>query len=119
MYSAGAARIGFWGPMTNQTRRDEFLAALGRLGASAGNGKLRETLQRDEVTYGAVVGALVADGAVTPGRGHGGSVSLGGTGEVGAEEATPGAAPAKRRQTNGNGKGGDLGIRGRTLQGGR
>ena len=37
-------------------------------------------------------------------------MSLGGTGEVAAEEATPGAAPAKPRQTNGNGKGGDLGF---------
>ncbi|WP_231597261.1 class I SAM-dependent DNA methyltransferase [Synechococcus sp. CBW1004] len=54
-----------------------LLGALEALGGSAGNGRLRELLGWDEPTYEAVKGPLVASGQLVPGRGRGGSVSLG------------------------------------------
>lgn len=63
--------------MVGQSEKDRFLAVLTELGGSAGNGRLRETLQWDDATYNAVKDELVAEGSVTPGRGRGGSVSIG------------------------------------------
>jgi type I restriction enzyme M protein len=62
--------------MADDDRNAQFLAALAKLGGSAGNGRLRETLQWDDATYAAVQSALVAFGAIIPGRGRGGSVAL-------------------------------------------
>jgi type I restriction enzyme M protein len=62
--------------MPNDDRNAQFLAALSTLGGSAGNGRLREVLQWDEATYSTVQSALIASGAVVPGRGRGGSVRL-------------------------------------------
>ncbi len=94
--------------MADQAQKDRFVAALTELGGSAGNGRLRETLQWDEAAYNAVKDELVAEGVVTPGRGRGGSVSLGGAVEVEAEEPAPVAARAKTARGNGNG--GNLGF---------
>ena len=94
--------------MAEQAQKDKFVAALTELGGSAGNGRLREALQWDEAAYNAVKDELVAEGIVTPGRGRGGSVSLGGAEEAEAEEAAPVAAKAKPARANG--KGGDLGF---------
>jgi type I restriction enzyme M protein len=94
--------------MADQAQKDEFVAALTELGGSAGNGRLREALQWDEAAYNAVKDELVAEGIVTPGRGRGGSVSLGGSVEAEAEEPAPVAARAKPARANGNG--GNLGF---------
>lgn len=94
--------------MAEQAQKDKFVAALTELGGSAGNGRLREALQWDEAAYGAVKDELVAEGVVTPGRGRGGSVSLGGSVEAEAEEPAPVAARAKPARANGNG--GNLGF---------
>lgn len=93
--------------MADQAQKDQFLAALSELGGSAGNGKLREALEWNEADYNAMKDELVTEGAVVPGRGRGGSVSLPGAAE--AENAAP-AARAKPARANGNGKGGDLGF---------
>lgn len=55
---------------------DEFLGALEALGGSAGNGRLRETLEWDEASYEAVKGELLSRRLIVPGRGRGGSVAL-------------------------------------------
>lgn len=55
---------------------DEFLGALTALGGSAGNGRLRETLEWDEATYEAVKTNLLGRRLIVPGRGRGGSVAL-------------------------------------------
>jgi len=55
---------------------DEFLAALHRLGGSAGNQTLRSTLGWDESRYERVKNDLLAQHALLPGRGRGGSVRL-------------------------------------------
>jgi type I restriction enzyme M protein len=94
--------------MAEQAQKDKFVAALTELGGSAGNGRLREALQWDETAYNAVKDELVAEGVVTPGRGRGGSVSLGGSVEAEAEEPAPVAARAKPARANGNG--GNLGF---------
>jgi type I restriction enzyme M protein len=94
--------------MAEQAQKDKFVAALTELGGSAGNGRLREALQWDEEVYNAVKDELVAEGVVTPGRGRGGSVSLGGSVEAEAEEPAPVAARAKPARANGNG--GNLGF---------
>jgi type I restriction enzyme M protein len=96
--------------MAEQAQKDQFVAALTELGGSAGNGRLREALQWEEVTYNAVKNELVTEGVVTPGRGRGGSVSLGGAVEAEAEEPAPVAARAKPARANGNSNGGDLGF---------
>jgi type I restriction enzyme M protein len=96
--------------MADQAQNDQFVAALTSLGGSAGNGRLRETLQWDEETYAAVKDDLVAEGAVTPGRGRGGSVAIAGAADAEVEEAAPAAVRAKPARANGNGKGGDLGF---------
>ena len=94
--------------MADQAQTSRFVAVLAELGGSAGNGRLREALQWDEAAYNAVKDELVAEGVVAPGRGRGGSVSLGGAAEVKASEPTPVAARAKPAQVNGNG--GNLGF---------
>lgn len=96
--------------MAEQVQRDRFVAALKELGGSAGNGRLRDALQWDEAIYNAVKDELVAEGVVTPGRGRGGSVSLGGAVEVDAAEPAPVALRAKPARANGNGNGGNLGF---------
>lgn len=94
--------------MAERAQKDKFVAALKELGGSAGNGRLREALQWDEAVYNAVKDELVAEGVVTPGRGRGGSVSLGGLVEAEADEPAPVAARAKPARANGNG--GNLGF---------
>jgi len=56
--------------------RREFLEALARLGGSAGNGRLCETLGWERASYDAVRSHLIEEGAIVPGRGRGGSVTL-------------------------------------------
>jgi type I restriction enzyme M protein len=53
-----------------------LLAALKRLGGSAGNGRLREALGWPEDHYWAAQTTLLDAGALISGRGRGGSVSL-------------------------------------------
>ena len=102
--------------MTDQSLKDALLAKLTELGGSAGNGRLREALQWDEATYGSVKDELVAQRLLVPGRGRGGSVTLGGrhdaplAAEVDTSETPAAPPPAKAARTNGNGKGGDLGF---------
>lgn len=92
--------------MAEQVQRDRFVAALKELGGSAGNGRLRDALQWDEADYNSVKEELVAEGVVLPGRGRGGSVSLGGAAEAEADEPAPVAARAKPARGNG----GNLGF---------
>ena len=68
--------IGLRAFMVDQAQREAFVVALAKLGGSAGNGRLRETLGWDEGTYEAVKEDRVRGGAVTAGRGRGGSVTL-------------------------------------------
>ncbi|MBY3565695.1 class I SAM-dependent DNA methyltransferase [Rhizobium laguerreae] len=89
--------------MADQAQKDRFVAALTELGGSAGNGRLRETLQWNEAVYTTVKNELVAEGAVTPGRGRGGAVSLGGLVGIEAEETAPVVASARPARANGNG----------------
>jgi len=96
--------------MADQAQKHIFVGALTELGGSAGNGRLREALQWDEATYSSVKDELVAEGIVTPGRGRGGSVSLGGAAEAEVEDTAPVAARAKPARPNGNGNGGNLGF---------
>jgi type I restriction enzyme M protein len=98
------------GTMADQAQKDRFVKALAELGGSAANGLLRETLQWDEATYNAVKNDLVAGGAVTQGRGRGGSVSLGDVAEAEAQDSVPVAARAKAARGNGNSNGGNLGF---------
>ncbi|MEI7953360.1 MAG: hypothetical protein WCH37_11905, partial [Synechococcaceae cyanobacterium ELA182] len=53
-------------------RADEFLGAQAALGGSAGNGRLRETLEWDEASYEAVKDDLLGRRLIAPGRGRGG-----------------------------------------------
>lgn len=94
--------------MAEQVQRDRFVATLKELGGSVGNGRLRDALQWDEADYNTVKEELVAEGVVMPGRGRGGSVSLGGAVEVDAAELAPVALRAKPARANGNG--GNLGF---------
>ncbi|MFG1350125.1 type I restriction-modification system subunit M [Xanthobacter autotrophicus] len=103
--------------MARQVLKDKFTALLTELGGSAGNGRLREALGWAEDTYDVVKAELIDEGAILPGRGRGGSVRLADATETEAEEAPAAVAPvpaarpkAPRAPTNGNGKGGDLGI---------
>jgi type I restriction enzyme M protein len=75
-------------------RAEDFIGALQALGGSAGNGKVRDLLGWAEAEYEAVKASLVAEGAVIPGRGRGGSVSLAGASGGGDIDArNPAAAP--------------------------
>ena len=62
--------------MADNDREAQFLDTLAKLGGSAGNGKLRETLHWDEVAYSAIQSALIASGTIVPGPGRGGSIAL-------------------------------------------
>ena len=98
--------------MVDQIGEERFLEALTQLGGSAGNVRLRETLQWEEEAYAAVKNALLESGAILTGRGRGGSVVLasGGTSEVQERQASaPKPAKAKAAKANGN-TGGDLGF---------
>jgi len=61
---------------SNDDLTDEFLGALEALGGSAGNGRLRETLEWEEASYEAVKADLLNRQLIVPGRGRGGSVAL-------------------------------------------
>ena len=62
--------------MAEQTQKNRLIEALADIGGSAGNGRLRDALGWDEAAYDAVKQALVDDGAIIPGRGRGGSISI-------------------------------------------
>lgn len=55
---------------------DEYLGALAALGGSAGNGRLRDVLEWDEVSYDTIKTELLNQGLILRGRGRGGSVTL-------------------------------------------
>jgi type I restriction enzyme M protein len=57
-------------------RHDEFIGALEALGGSAGNGRLRETLEWDEASYEAVMADLLSRRLIMAGRGQADSVAL-------------------------------------------
>jgi type I restriction enzyme M protein len=84
---------------------DEFLGALAALGGSAGNGRLRETLEWDEASYEAVKGDLLSRRLIVPGRGRGGSVILadGSAGEPSGNGQAASRAAPRTRATNGSG----------------
>ena len=104
--------------MSRQSSRDKFIAALTELGGSAGNGKLRDRLGWAEAAYDNVKEALLAEGAIMPGRGRGGSVALvepSGAAIPLAVESTPPLAAASTvappsKPARANNKGGDLGF---------
>ena len=76
---------------------DEFLGALTALGGSAGNGRLRETLEWDEASYEAVRADLLSRRLIVPGRGRGGSVAL--ADESDAEPSGNGQAVSRAPRT--------------------
>ena len=105
--------------MASQAKKDKFIAVLTEFGGSAGNGRLRETLQWIEATYNGVKDDLLAEGAIVLGRGRGGSVALADTDDEEATEeaefkATPTAAPAPAaspaKPVRANSNGGNLGF---------
>jgi len=61
---------------SNEDLGDELLGALTALGGSAGNGRLRETLEWDEASYEADKADLLSRRLIVSGRGRGGSVAL-------------------------------------------
>ena len=61
---------------SNDDLADELLGALTALGGSAGNGRLRETLEWDEASYEAVRADLLSRRLIVSGRGRGGSVAV-------------------------------------------
>ena len=63
-------------PRPDDYLADEFLGALEALGGTAGNGRLRETLEWDEATYEAVKADLLSRRLIVSGRGRGGSVAF-------------------------------------------
>ncbi|MCT0212783.1 MULTISPECIES: type I restriction-modification system subunit M [unclassified Synechococcus] len=83
---------------TNDDLHDEFLGALEALGGSAGNGRLRETLEWDEASYEAVKADLLSRRLIVPGRGRGGSVALAdwSAGEVSTNGQAANSAPSSR-----------------------
>jgi type I restriction enzyme M protein len=97
--------------MARQALKDKFIAMLAELGGSAGNGRLCDALQWVETTYTAVKDELVTEGAVIPGRGRGGSVSLADKSHTKtAQAAPPVPIPTRSSRSNGNGNGGNLGF---------
>ena len=82
----------------NDDLADEFLGALTALGGSAGNGRLRETLEWVEAAYEAVKADLIGRRLIVPGRGRGGSVALadGSAVEASANGQTASRAPRTR-----------------------
>ena len=61
---------------SNDDLADELLGALTALGGSAGNGRLRETLEWDEANYEAVKADLLSRRLIVSGRGRSGLVTL-------------------------------------------
>lgn len=94
--------------MTVEADRNAFLKALREQGGSAGNGRLRSALDWDEGRYEAAKSALIAAGAVEPGRGRGGSVELAGGSTVPKAEPAPKPEARQPRATKSNG--GNLGF---------
>jgi len=82
---------------SNDDLHDDFLGALEALGGSAGNGRLRETLEWDEASYEAVKGDLLSRRLIVPGRGRGGSVALadGSAGEASSNGQGASSAPSR------------------------
>lgn len=96
--------------MADQAQKDAFISTLTKLGGSAGNGRLRESLAWDEPTYDSVKAALIEDRRIEPGRGRGGSVSLSDAVESTVADAATMPSRQRRVPTSPNGKGGDLGF---------
>ncbi len=87
---------------SNDDLADELLGALTALGGSAGNGRLRETLEWDEASYEAVKADLLSRRLIVSGRGRGGSVALADGSEL--EASGNGQAPShapRSRAANG------------------
>jgi type I restriction enzyme M protein len=88
---------------SNDDLTDEFLGALEALGGSAGNGRLRETLEWDEASYEAVKADLISRRLIVPGRGRGGSVAVADGSELEASGNGQTASSAPRtRAPNGS-----------------
>ena len=83
---------------SNDDLADELLGALTALGGSAGNGRLRETLEWDEASYEAVKADLLSRRLIVSGRGRGGSVALadGSEREASGNDQAPSPAPRTR-----------------------
>jgi len=83
---------------SNDDLADELLGALTALGGSAGNGRLRETLEWDEASYEAVKADLLSRRLIVSGRGRGGSVALadGSEREASGNGQAPSPAPRSR-----------------------
>ncbi len=83
---------------SNDDLADELLGALTALGGSAGNGRLRETLEWDEASYEAVKADLLSRRLIVSGRGRGGSVALadGSEREASGNGLAPSPAPRSR-----------------------
>ena len=80
-----------------------MLGALTALGGSAGNGRLRETLEWDEASYEAVKADLLSRRLIVSGRGRGGSVALADGSELEASGNGQAPSPAPRtRAPNGS-----------------
>jgi type I restriction enzyme M protein len=87
---------------SNDDLADELLGALTALGGSAGNGRLRETLEWDEASYEAVKADLLSRRLIVSGRGRGGSVALADGSELEASGNGQAPSPAPRtRAPNG------------------
>jgi type I restriction enzyme M protein len=87
---------------SNEDLADELLGALTALGGSAGNGRLRETLEWDETSYEAVKADLLSRRLIVSGRGRGGSVALADGSELEASGNGQAPSPAPRtRAPNG------------------
>ncbi len=87
---------------SNEDLADELLGALTALGGSAGNGRLRETLEWDEASYEAVKADLLSRRLIVSGRGRGGSVALADGSELKASGNGQAPSPAPRtRAANG------------------
>ena len=88
---------------SNDDLADELLGALTALGGSAGNGRLRETLEWDEASYEAVKADLLNRRLIVSGRGRGGSVALADGSEREASGIGQAPSPAPRsRAPNGS-----------------
>jgi type I restriction enzyme M protein len=88
---------------SNDDLADELLGALTALGGSAGNGRLRETLEWDEASYEAVKADLLSRRLIVSGRGRGGSVALADGSELEASGNGQAPNPAPRsRAPNGS-----------------
>jgi type I restriction enzyme M protein len=81
---------------SNDDLADELLGALTALGGSAGNGRLRETLEWDEASYEAVKADLLSRRLIVSGRGRGGSVALADGSELEASGNGKAPSPAPR-----------------------